>query len=63
MVFDQWDLKPGDNLPHFMETELNLCDFVVMVCSEEYSKKANAGSLGVGYEKNDHNCRIFKINP
>jgi len=51
IVLDQWDLKPGDDLPHFMETELNHCDYVIMVCSEEYVKKANAGSGGVGYEK------------
>lgn len=50
-VLDQWDLKPGDDLPHFMETELELCDFVIMVCSEIYVSKANAGKGGVGYEK------------
>ena len=50
-VFDQWDLKPGDDLPHFMETELAQCDFVIMICSETYVAKANAGQGGVGYEK------------
>jgi hypothetical protein len=50
-VLDQWDLKPGDDLPHFMETELSKCDYVVMVCTETYVQKANAGEGGVGYEK------------
>lgn len=50
-VLDQWDLRPGDDLPHFMETELARCDFVIMVCSETYVEKANAGEGGVGYEK------------
>jgi len=50
-VLDQWDLRPGDDLPHFMETELAQCDYVVMVCTELYVKKANAGKGGVGYEK------------
>ncbi|MNJ35485.1 SEFIR domain protein [compost metagenome] len=50
-VLDQWDLKPGDDLPHFMETELAKCDYVIIVCSEIYVKKANAGEGGVGYEK------------
>jgi len=50
-VLDQWDLRPGDDLPHFMETELKVCDYVVMVCTENYVKKANAGEGGVGYEK------------
>lgn len=50
-VLDQWDLRPGDDLPHFMETELSKCDFVVMVCTETYVSKANTGEGGVGYEK------------
>lgn len=50
-VLDQWDLKPGDDLPHFMETQLDAADFVVMVCTKRYVDKANAGEGGVGYEK------------
>jgi TIR domain len=50
-VLDQWDLKPGDDLPHFMETELAKSEFVIMVCTEKYVAKANAGEGGVGYEK------------
>lgn len=50
-VLDQWDLRPGDDLPHFMETELAKCDFVITVCSEAYVAKADAGEGGVGYEK------------
>jgi len=50
-ILDQWDLKPGDDLPHFMETEIAQSDYVVMVCTETYVKKANAGEGGVGYEK------------
>lgn len=50
-VLDQWDLKPGDDLPHFMETELARADFALMICSERYVEKANTGSGGVGYEK------------
>ncbi len=50
-ILDQWDLRPGDDLPHFMETELAKCDYVIMVCTETYVNKANAGEGGVGYEK------------
>ncbi|OJF70352.1 hypothetical protein BK026_17090 [Alteromonas sp. V450] len=50
-VLDQWDLKPGNDLPHFMETELASSDFALMICSERYVEKANAGQGGVGYEK------------
>ncbi|MGF1773846.1 toll/interleukin-1 receptor domain-containing protein [Vibrio wakamikoensis] len=50
-VIDQWDLKPGDDLPHFMETQLASAKYVLMVCSNRYVEKANAGEGGVGYEK------------
>lgn len=50
-IIDQWDLKPGDDLPTFMETNLTASDRVLMVCTEKYVQKANAGLGGVGYEK------------
>lgn len=50
-IIDQWELRPGDDLPHFMETHLSNSDYVVMVCTDKYVEKANAGSGGVGYEK------------
>lgn len=50
-VLDQWDLKPGDDVPQFMERELAQCDYAIMICTERYVEKANAGSGGVGYEK------------
>jgi hypothetical protein len=50
-VLDQWSLKPGGDLPHFMETEIAKCDYALIVCTETYVTKANAGKGGVGYEK------------
>ncbi len=50
-VLDQWDLKPGDDLPQFMEQNLVSADFAIMVCTQRYVEKANAGKGGVGYEK------------
>jgi len=50
-VLDQWDLKPGDDLPEFMEQNLESCDFAIMICTKRYVAKANAGEGGVGYEK------------
>lgn len=50
-VIDQWDLRPGDDLAHFMETQLTTADRVLMVCTEKYVQKANTGVGGVGYEK------------
>ena len=50
-IIDQWELRPGDDLPHFMETHLTDSDYVVMICTDKYVVKANAGTDGVGYEK------------
>jgi len=50
-VLDQWDLKPGMDLPQFMEQNLESCDFAIMICTRKYVEKANAGVGGVGYEK------------
>jgi hypothetical protein len=50
-VLDQWSLKPGSDLPEFMEQNLESADHAVMVCTKRYVAKANAGEGGVGYEK------------
>jgi len=50
-ILDQWDLKPGDDLPHFMEKGLSSADRVLMICTDKYVEKANLGAGGVGYEK------------
>jgi hypothetical protein len=51
VIFDQWDLKLGDDLPSFMESSIVRADKVLMICSENYARKANGGIGGVGYEK------------
>jgi hypothetical protein len=48
-ILDVWDLKPGEDVTRFME-HLASVDRVVIVCSEEYARKAAAGKGGVGYE-------------
>lgn len=50
-VIDQWALGPGDDLPHFMERNLADADRVLMICTDNYVRKANSGAGGVGYEK------------
>ena len=50
-ILDQWDLRPGDDLPQFMEQSLAESNYAVMVCTRRYVEKANAGEGGVGYEK------------
>ena len=50
-ILDQWDLGPGGDLPHFMELSISRSARVIMVCTDRYDEKANAGHGGVGYEK------------
>lgn len=50
-TLDQWELKAGADIPLFMEQHLTNSDFVVLVCTDKYVEKANAGKGGVGYEK------------
>jgi len=50
-ILDQFELQPGDDLPHFMEMHLSKSDKIIMICTEKYVDKANKGEGGVGYEK------------
>jgi len=50
-TLDQWDLKPGQDMSMFMQRGISESDRVVLVCTESYVKKAEAGSGGVGYER------------
>ena len=51
VVLDQWDLALGQDVSAFMQRSVASSDRVIMICSEEYVKKADAGVGGVGYER------------
>ncbi len=51
VLFDQWDLTLGSDLPRFMELGLTNADRVLAICTEPFVEKADAGIGGVGYEK------------
>ena len=48
--FDQDDVKPGDRLPKFMEEQIIVADYVLIICTPMYKKKADKRTGGVGYE-------------
>jgi len=50
VTLDQWELKLGSDLPKFMERSVAESDRVLMICTENYVRKANNGSGGTGYE-------------
>ena len=51
VILDQWDVEYGDDLAAFMERGITTSDRVIVICTDEYVRKANAGIGGVGYEK------------
>jgi TIR domain-containing protein len=50
-VLDQWDLVPGQDVAAFMAGGIRTADRVLLICSETYVAKAEAGTGGVGYER------------
>lgn len=50
VIIDQRNLALGDRLPQFMEQQISLADFVLIICTPAYKKKADARQGGVGYE-------------
>ncbi|MDE3113011.1 MAG: toll/interleukin-1 receptor domain-containing protein [Chloroflexota bacterium] len=51
VLIDEWDLRDfHDDLHFFMETGIRESDFVVLVCTPEYARRANARRGGVGVE-------------
>lgn len=59
-ILDQWDLRPGMDIAHFMEKSINSSDYVLLICTPPFAQRANEGIGGVGYEKNIVTAEIFK---
>jgi len=48
---DQLELRLGDDVTQFMERGVSEADYVLLVCTENFGKKANERHGGVGYEQ------------
>ncbi|MDE0553655.1 MAG: toll/interleukin-1 receptor domain-containing protein [Candidatus Poribacteria bacterium] len=51
VILDQWDLGAGDDITLFMENGVRDSNRVLVICTDTYVRKANAGEGGVGYER------------
>lgn len=51
VFLDQWDMSPGHDLTRYMETSIRESDYVLLICTPEFTRKANESLGGVGYEK------------
>lgn len=48
---DEWDLKPGNDIYHFMESKIKSdADFVLLMINDEFTEKADKRKDGVGAE-------------
>jgi hypothetical protein len=47
---DQWEIFPGDQMPHFMENSVRENDYVLIICTPKYKTKSENRIGGVGYE-------------
>ena len=47
---DQWEVAPGDQMPHFMEKSVRENDYVLIICTPKYKSKSENRIGGVGYE-------------
>ena len=59
VILDRWDVRLGQDLATFMEKGLTSSHRVLCICSQAYVAKANAGSGGVGYEKQIITAKLF----
>ncbi len=59
LLLDEWHVRPGDQLPHFMEEAVRESDFVLVVCTIRYGEKGNARLGGVGYEGHIMTAELF----
>ena len=48
---DQWILQPGQSLTQFMEAQVSDCEYVIVVCTPNYTQRTAARAGGVGYEQ------------
>jgi hypothetical protein len=56
---DDWELRPGDQLPAFMESAIRNADFALIVCTPKYKAKSDGRLGGVGYEGNVITAELF----
>lgn len=62
VIIDRWYLKPGQDKYVFMEENIlsDYIDYVLVVCSSNYTKKANARNGGVGDETQIMSTELYK---
>lgn len=58
-LLDRYDLKPGKNLPHFVEQSIVNADRIIIVFTPNYKLKADRRVGGVGFEYSIMNADLY----
>lgn len=60
VILDQYELKLGGNMIHFMENSISIANKIIIVFTPGYKLKANNKNGGVGYEYSIINASMYK---
>lgn len=60
IVFDQYHLSTGKDLKYFMSNSIQEADKIIIILSENYKKKAESLSGGVGFEYSIIRNKLFE---
>ncbi len=60
VILDRYELKPGTNMIHFMESAIPKADKVLIVFTPNYKLKAEKRQGGVGFEYSILNAELYK---
>lgn len=58
-ILDRYYLKPGKNLPHFVENSISRAERIIIVFTPNYKLKADKRAGGVGYEYSIMNAELY----
>jgi hypothetical protein len=59
VILDRYYLKPGKNLPHFVENSISEAERIIIVFTPNYKLKADKRAGGVGYEYSIMNADLY----
>ena len=60
VILDRYYLKPGTNLPHFVEQNLDKANRIIIIFTQNYKLKADKRTGGVEYEYSIMNVELYK---
>ena len=63
VILDQWDLRAGNDMAHFMEQSVSQSDKVLCILTPNYKQKCDSRKGGSGFEFSLISAEIVRKNP